>query len=346
NHYGTPDEENVPYVSEFGGYWSKTYNTDELVRWIIEMDAEEEIIDEIVAAIGYDNDWCLHNPEFPRDSEFLSIDWKVFCKMLKHKVRYVFFKYPKKVKADEYRKIEPAAILEKIGRAIIGLNLLRRTDSELFSNLQMYRARQHKKTDKVKSCKSIGPLAPSEARGANRFSPPGIPMFYGSKKRSTAILEVIDRKKKNQIVTSALFKNIKPLTLVDLTKIPQLSIFDLDKAEFYEESVFLKQFARHISKKIKRGESQHFEYVPTQVITEYFRHVLSNEYDIPIDGLIYRSSIVEDDECYVIFASRRHCKDEGAETNQTKLVLVKNSFEKNQVKGFRSKKVQVFESRS
>jgi len=336
NHYDSPDNEGVPYNSEFG-YWSKTYDTEELVRWIIEMDAEEEIIDEVVRSIGYDNNWCLRDPEFPRQSEFLSVDWNLFCKMLRHKVRYVFFKYPKKVRADEYRDVDPATILDKIGKAIIGLNLTYKTDNGLFTDLHMYRARQHKKGEKVKSCKDIGPLSPTKAKSANRFSPPGIPMFYGSKKRSTAILEVIDRKRKSQIVTSALFKNIKPLTLIDLRKIPELSIFDLDKAEFYEESKFLNRFAKLISKKIKKGGSQHFEYVPTQVITEYFRHVLSNEYDIRIDGLIYNSSIVKDDECYVIFADSRHCKDNGQETQHTKLVLEANSLEKTRVKDFKNR---------
>src|SRR5688572_2366205 len=46
NHYGSPDDEGVAYSSEYG-YWSKTYDTDDLIRWIIEFDADEEIIDEI-----------------------------------------------------------------------------------------------------------------------------------------------------------------------------------------------------------------------------------------------------------------------------------------------------------
>ncbi len=333
NHYASPDDEGVAYSSEYG-YWSKTYDTEELVRWVIELDAEENIIDEVVSSIGYDGVWCRHNPEYPRQSEFLSVDWKLFCRMLKHKVRYVFYRYPKKMK-DEYREIDPSTILDKIGKAIVGLNLLYKTDDGLFNNLRMYRARQHKRREKVQSCKDIGPLSLSKAKSANRFSPPGIPMFYGSKKRSTAILEVIEREKKSQVVSSGSFKNIKPLTLVDLTKVPEVSIFDLKNAEFYEVAIFLRHFVKVISKKVKKGATQHFEYVPTQVITEYFRHVLPVTAGIKIDGLIYRSSIVKDDDCYVIFADSRHCKDEGEESRHSKLVLERKSIEKTPVKGFK-----------
>jgi hypothetical protein len=338
NHYGSPDDEGVSYSSEYG-YWSKTYDTEELVRWVIELDAEEEVIDEVVSSIGYDDVWCLHNPEYPRQSEFLSVDWELFCRMLKHKVRYVFYRYPKKVK-DEYREIDPSTILDKIGKAVIGLNLLYNTEQGLFNNLRLYRARQHKRNERVQSNKDIGPLSLSKAKSANRFSPPGIPMFYGSNKRSTAILEVIDRKKKSQVVSSGSFKNVKPLILVDLTKIPEVSIFDIDKAEFYEVAIFLKHFAKLISKKIKKGGTQHFEYVPTQVITEYFRHVLPAEAGIKIDGLIYKSSIVKGDDCYVIFADSRHCKDEGQESKYTKLVLERHSIEKTRVKGFRTARIK------
>ncbi len=334
NHYSHPDDEGVPYSGEFG-YWEKTYDTDELVRWILGLEANDDnIIQEIIDSIGFDKTWCLNSPGYPRESEFLSFDWKLFCKMLKHKVRYVFFKYPKKVKT-EYRNANPTDVLEKIGKAVVGLKLFYNTEEDLFNNLSMYRARQHKRNVAVKSCKDIGPLSFTKANSANRFSPPGIPMFYGAKNKSTAILEVIDKKEEKQMVTTGRFRNIKPLNLIDLTNIPNVSVFDLKKAEFYEAAIFLKAFSKNISKKIKKGGTQHFEYVPTQVVTEYFRHVLPYEAGIKVDGLIYKSSLAEDEDCYVIFCNSRHCRDAQNQTKQTVLILENEYMEKVKVKDFK-----------
>lgn len=257
NHYSHPDDEGVPYTSEFG-YWEKTYDTEDLIRWILELEADDDgIIQEIIDALGFDKTWCLNSPGYPRESEFLSFDWDLFCKMLKHKIRYVFFRYPKKVKT-EYRSTNPTDVLDKIGKAIVGLKLFYRTDEGMFNNLSMYRARQHKTNVPVKSCKEIGPLSFTKANNANRFSPPGIPMFYGAKSKSTAILEVRDKHHEKQIVTTARFRNIRPLNLIDLTRIPKVSVFDLEKAEFYEAAIFLKEFSKSISKKNKEGRHATF----------------------------------------------------------------------------------------
>ncbi len=337
NHYSHPDDEGVPYIDEFGGYWEKTYDTDDLIRWVIGLDGDDGVIEEVIDAIGREEVWCVHSPGYPRESELLSFDWNLFCKMLKHKVRYVFFRYPKKMVTAYRSNVNPTNVLDKIGKAVVGLKLFYNTETGLFNNLSIYRARQHKRNVHVKSCKDIGPLSLTKANNPNRFSPPGIPMFYGSKNKNTAILEVIDRQEKNQIVTTARFRNVRPLNLVDLTQIPHVSIFDLKRAEFYEAAVFLKEFSKNISKKVKKGDTQHFEYVPTQVVTEYFRHVLPYEAGIKVDGLVYKSSVA-DDNCYVIFCDSRHCQNDGQQSRQTVLVLEQDSIEKLKVKDFRRRK--------
>src|SRR5688572_13152580 len=40
NHYSSPDNEGVGYSGEYG-FMSTTYDTEDLLRWIIEFDAEE-----------------------------------------------------------------------------------------------------------------------------------------------------------------------------------------------------------------------------------------------------------------------------------------------------------------
>lgn len=257
------------------------------------LDADDDgIIQEIIGSIGVAKTWCHYSPDFPSESAELSFDWDFFSKLLKHKVRYVFFQNPKKYK-NEYRPVIPSSILEKIGDFVVGLKLFYNTETDggLFNKLEIFRACQHTRKDRVESCKSIGPLSPSQSKNSYRFSPAGIPMFYGSRKEEVAIEEVIDRKRKTEIISTGCFENVKPLNLVDLTKVPEISIFDLDRSKFYEAAIFLKVFAKNISKEIVRDGREHFEYVPTQVVTEYIRHVVSIKSGFPIDGLVYKSAV-------------------------------------------------------
>ncbi|WP_315264419.1 RES family NAD+ phosphorylase, partial [Tannerella forsythia] len=54
------------------------------------------------------------------------------------------------------------------------------------------------------------------------------------------------------------------------------------------------------SKDIKHDNKIHIEYVPTQIMTEYFRYVFTEISDIKIDGILYPSS-QNGGNCYVLF---------------------------------------------
>ena len=49
---------------------------------------------------------------------------------------------------------------------------------------------------------------------------------------------------------------------------------------------FMRDFITDFTKPIERSDRAHAEYVPTQVVTEYFRHVYRTEEGAQIDGII------------------------------------------------------------
>jgi hypothetical protein len=55
------------------------------------------------------------------------------------------------------------------------------------------------------------------------------------------------------------------------------------------------------------------EYVPTQVITEFFRHLFKEENGQHIDGIAYRSSKTPKGICYTLFLEQDNCVDSAGE---------------------------------
>jgi len=143
----------------------------------------------------------------------------------------------------------------------------------------------------------MGP-APARKSKGNRMSPPGISYTYLSEDRETASLEVQhDIPSPVWIVE---FTTKKPLRLVDLTgkslAIP--SIFDpLYDHERRLLVPTLIQFAKEISQHIE-PEDEELDYVPTQVMTEYFRAQEA-------DGIRYMSARRDGGTNIVLFCGRR-----------------------------------------
>lgn len=65
-------------------------------------------------------------------------------------------------------------------------------------------------------------------------------------------------------------------------------------------------FTKALAQPIRRDGQPHIEYVPTQVFTEFVRHVMKGPQGVPIHGIKYPSSKNEKD-CYVIFANKADC---------------------------------------
>lgn len=321
----------LSYESSEGGYLGETYSTLELLQDEVGFQAEFDIVTEIAKSIQPEH-WA--EVSFYGDSllDELKYTWDKFSFLVKHKVRFLFYEnaiYP--IEQSENRK--PYLILKDISKYISELNLIislpEKTD--MFNQeISIYRARQHKLNENVDDCNSIGP-APIRTASANRFSPEGIPIFYGAEDEDTAILEIINPTKKDEYVSVGEFYLNMSLNMIDLRNINHVGFFNFEKKHLIEPSRFLQHFARVISERIKEPDNERIEYVPSQIVTEYFRHVLPSELNKTINGIIYKSALNSSKCCFAIFADSLLCSNEGEQDEETLLILKKNSINKTSV---------------
>lgn len=313
----------LAYETAEGGYQGDVYDTLELLNEVIPLDADYEILEYLANEI-IQTEWTEAEFYGNSYSEELSYLWNNFSHLIKHKVRYLFKEIAPNQHEDGYHN-EPHSILDSIGNSIIKLNLFVNLPEKtnLFNqNALIYRARQHKSAEEVKSCKDIG-SPPNDKASANRFSAEGISMFYGAENERTAIEEIIDRDEPNDLISIAEFYPATELTLIDLRNINQIGFFNFDAVELYEPSRFLSSFVHQVSIKIDWSQNRRIEFVPSQVVTEYFRHVLPSKAGIEINGIIYKSAQNKGRDCYVIFADNEQCNDE-KDIDEKTLMICRN----------------------
>ena len=130
------------------------------------------------------------------------------------------------------------------------------------------------------------------------MSPAGISMFYASFDKKTLMRECVGDGSSVMIVGK--FKTKKSLRVIDLTMIPATSFW----MERWQENRFLHQFDEEVTKPVNPEDKNHLQYIPTQVITEYFRYMFRDAKGLPIDGLIYGSSKTKERNI-VLFCNQR-----------------------------------------
>jgi len=313
----------LAYRSAEGGYRGDVYDTLELLNEIIPLDADYEVLEYLADEI-IQTEWTEGEFYCNSYSEELSYLWNDFSHLIKHKVRYLFKEIAPNQHEDGYHN-EPHSILESIGNSIIKLNLFVNLPEKtnLFNqDVVIYRARQHASTQEVESCKDVG-SPPSEKASSNRFSAEGISMFYGAENEKTAIGEIIDREQPTDFISIAVFYPATELTLIDLRNINEIGFFNFEAIDLYEPSRFLSSFVHQVSIKIDKNQNRRIEFVPSQVVTEYFRHVLPSKAGITINGIIYKSAQNKGCDCYVIFADSEQCKDEKDIDERTVMIFRK-----------------------
>jgi len=188
---------------------------------------------------------------------------------------------------------------------------------EIPKNKKIFRARCFAKKNGIRLlAKDLG-TPPQENTISTRMSPQGIPLFYGALDKRTALNEIIDDKNEKEGNTIiAEFKNLKPLKVLDLSSLPCLpSLFDKKNRDLRDTVRFLRQFSKEVSRFIQKDGREHTEYVPTQVLSEYFRHIFKYKKQ-NIDGIFYSSS-KSDGICCALFVENEECIDPNAETSNS-----------------------------
>ena len=149
----------------------------------------------------------------------------------------------------------------------------------------------------------MGP-PPSHLARAGRMNPAGISYFYLALEKETALAEVVSGSPCSAAI--ARFDISRDLRVLDLTNIPTLpSIFDYSRRKEREGLIFLHKFVNEITKPVRKDGHEHIEYVPSQVVSEYFALVFQINEGQHLDGILYPSAVRKNGRNLVLFPSKR-----------------------------------------
>ena len=261
HHYGR--ESNVLYAG--GESWGATDTTDAVAELAGETFAadDEEVLLQVIAAI----DDAIIDTEVSNDADtdHLSFAWDRFSYIAKHVSRFIA---PGSM-SGRAPMVEVRDFLQDLLTYVDGDH---NAVTTLPAGTAFFRGRlTENRIGKIPtSVRDLGP-APEAKAAANRMSPAGIPLFYASADAATAIAEIAFHGVEPFAVMGTFVSQV-PLRVLDLTTTPaRPSLFDLTKLRESLMLGFLEEFAEAITRPILPDGRQHIDYVPTQVITEYFR---------------------------------------------------------------------------
>lgn len=278
---------------------------DEVCYEAFTADAEADVMALLVDSIDH-LDWTANRHS--SSLEATEWAWEQFVSDVRSESRFVFFA-AKSAEGFGTPGERSADFLSSLLTYVEDPKLM--LISEVPEGTAFYRGRLvNHANERMTDAKKLGP-APADKAAANRMSPEGIPMFYGSASPETAIREIAAHGASEYARIGA-FRNQRPLTLLDLTVLPKLpSIFDKEARNRNGVLRFFKHFANNVTAPVRPDGRQHVEYVPTQVVTEFFRWVPSKK----LDG-IKLSSSQDGKDTYVLFFTQKHVEDEKTEDDQ------------------------------
>ena len=169
-------------------------------------------------------------------------------------------------------------------------------DRDLCVNLEkgtlLYRARWQPSAALLRTPEQLGPPLPFQAIQANRMNPPGIPYFYASDSENTALAEI---GKSPGCYALARFETSRPCRIVDLQRVrrpPSIfaeeAIRDYEAFDEIQDLNLLRWFAHAIAQPVPGDSLPHIEYVPTQVLSEFFRTY--EFFEPPLEGIRFLSA--------------------------------------------------------
>ena len=265
------------------------------------LDESSELFEALCDGLG-DRNWCSISPFLPAADERLILSWNEFSELIKHRRRFFFLNK----KSENEELYSTFALFKKLRESCEDLSLV----CTLPAGHTLYRARFQKCNERFETAKDLGPPPQEKATNSYRMSPPGIVMFYLSEDPDTALTEIA-KEQGNFLIAE--FELLREASILDLARIPRVpSIFEetSDTLEYDLRSLtkFLTYFAKDLSKPIDRNDRLHIEYIPTQVITEYFRTWKSRG-SAAIDGIRYRSARHSGKCSLVLFATQNDLVD-------------------------------------
>jgi hypothetical protein len=291
---------------DHGEYLVKTIDADDLFYSIGFEVSNDELMQDITDSFS-DHDWCERDWQLLSPSKRWAYGWKRFRHLVKHERRYTFWYSKDDIEDESHPDYLPAAyMLDELGTAIHSANLVKSCPA----GTVFWRLQSHSNIESLSAPERFTSPPIDCATQPNRMSPPGVPMFYGADEFDTALLELVDptdTELASKLVSGVQFKNIVPFSFLDLTSIQSVpSYFSADGPYRRHIVRFIRDFAADLCQPIVRDGRQHIEYVPTQVFTEYVRHVMKGPEGARVHGIRYSSS-KNGRPCYVVFATQAEC---------------------------------------
>ena len=286
-HFYTDSANFMSYNSREGGYLGNVYDASELLNEHFELEiADTALFNDIHDSLDLNKAWANEYEYHNNEGDYRYESWLAFQNIVKHQSRFLFSS-KRNFKFDD-SAFSITEFLKLMGKQIRQMRML----TTLNKGARLYRCRQHEYKDEVTEAAHICSPSNEHAIYPNRMSPAGIPMFYAAFESETAENETLDLANRDKPFYSiAEFKTKHELTLIDLSKVPPMpSRFEQRKWDIFYLIAFLRAFVEDFTKGIEKDGKIHIEYVPTQIITEYFRFEFNKAGAHPIDGIIYPSS--------------------------------------------------------
>ena len=301
--YDSPGNAGVPWDDGWQG--AVVVETWEVVSEVCAEAFDEEVaaqLEEILVEAAFESEWTDNRHGSSLDAARWA--WEQFVSDVMSESRFVFL-------PDESLESPSSPGQRSAGFLWSLLPYVQKPELSLLTNVPVgtpfFRGRLvEDRFCQLRTAKDLGP-APAKSAAANRMSPEGIPMFYGSATAETAIREIAAHGTREYACIGA-FRNQRELTVLDLTTLPEMpSVFDRKERDGHGVIRFFRDFAKNVTAPVRPDGRPHMHYLPTQIVTEFFRWVPENK----IDG-IKLSSAQDDGDTYVLFFDAGQVRDEVA----------------------------------
>lgn len=281
--YADAQQINVPWVD---GQWITEQVWPIEVVGYVDPGWDGNFLEDVIECLDPNIYWTVHN-----EGDWSSVDrkdallfgWDDFKNQVLTKTRYFFQNHVE----DEYEAMRGDSVpinkvMEVLGEICSKSGMLKLVEP----GTEFYRVRVSKNKQNYETFDELG-VPPHEITNAGRMNPAGIPYFYVAFDKETACAEVLSE---SVDFCLAKFVNTVPIPVIDFTKQLEIpSIFDLGKTKERQNQLFLRDFINDLIKPVEKNNREHVEYVPTQVVSEFFRYVFIDENGDSIKGLVYPS---------------------------------------------------------
>lgn len=290
-----------PFGSDAGYYLANYSNAWEILQNEFHLEINNtDLLGDMESWIDIEQKWAdekalLNDGQYARQAT-----WAYFCYLVKHQVRYLFQDYNTNIQTKTRKSLKPLVILREVEKMIRKYRMI----SIIPAGSQVFRCRQHLSEEIISRPFQMYAPDIEHCRYPNRMSPAGISMLYCAFDVTTSLNETLDMKLDDSSFTTVSFTLKEDTPVIDLSNLPPLpSRFDAKNRRRLEDVTFLQSFVHDLCKPIARDGKEHIDYVPTQIVTEYFRYMFKPK----IDGIIYPSTKSKGNNSMVLFYNHWAC---------------------------------------